>query len=360
MTKPSPPTQRKDFEIAIICALKSEADAVEALFDKFWDEDGKTYKKAPGDPNAYTTGVIGSHNVVLAYMPGMGKGSAASLASSFRSSFEGIKLALVIGICGGVPYGTDDEKEILLGDVIISDGLIEYDFGRRLPNKFMRKDTLRDSLGRPNTEIRAILAKLKGYRGRMRLKENTSHYLAHVQQNLGAEKARYPGADADKLFEPTYRHKHHDLLVCGLCAKCKKKEDEVCQTALDSLCSELKCNENKLVPRHRLLKAKESTAAQKPVIHYGLIASGDTVIKSGEDRDTIAARENIIAFEMEGAGVWDNLPCVVIKGVCDYADSHKNKEWQGYAAAAAAACMKAFLKEWVSADKSPAAATNST
>ena len=71
----------------------------------------------------------------------------------------------------------------------------------------------------------------------------------------------------------------------------------------------------------------------------------------------IATRDNIIAFEMEGAGVWDNLPYVVIKGVCDYIDSHKNKEWQVYAAATAAACMKAFLKKWVSTDKS--LATNS-
>jgi nucleoside phosphorylase len=358
MTTPPPPSQRKDFEIAIICALRSEADAVEALFDIFWDDDGKIYGKASGDPNAYTIGVIGSHNVVLAYMPGMGKGSAASVTSSFRSSFEGIKLALVVGICGGVPHGTDDEKEILLGDVVISDGLIQHDFGRQLSNNFIRKDTLQESLGRPNTEIRAILAKLKGYRGRMRLKDNTSHYLTHAQQNLGVEKTRYPGVNADKLFKPTYRHKHHNLLACTLCTKCEKKEDEVCLAALDSSCSELKCNENNLVPRQRLLRAKETSAAPKPIIHYGLIASGDTVMKSGEDRDIIATRDNIIAFEMEGAGVWDNLPCVIIKGVCDYADGHKNKEWQCYAAATAAACMKAFLKEWVSADKS-LTATNS-
>jgi len=83
-------------------------------------KDGYVFGKAPGDTNTYTTGLIGRHNVVLAWIPGMGKGSAASVASSFRSSFEGIKLALVVGICGGVPNGTDDEKEILLGDVIIS------------------------------------------------------------------------------------------------------------------------------------------------------------------------------------------------------------------------------------------------
>jgi nucleoside phosphorylase len=94
-------------------------------------------------------------------MLSMCKGNAASVASSFRSSFEGIKLALIVGICGGVPYRTDEEKEILLSDVVISDGLIQYDFGRQLQNKFVRKDTLQDSLGRLNTEIRAFLAKLK-------------------------------------------------------------------------------------------------------------------------------------------------------------------------------------------------------
>lgn len=46
------------------------------------------------------------------------------------------------------------------------------------------------------------------------------------------------------------------------------------------------------------------------MIHYGLIASGDTVMKSGEHRDTIAANDNVIAFEMEGAGVWEIFPCL--------------------------------------------------
>ena len=66
-------------------------------------------------------------------------------------------------------------------------------------------------------------------------------------------------------------------------------------------------------------------------------------MKSAQHRDKIAGTEQVIGFEMEGAGVWDHFPTVVIKGVCDYADSHKNKRWQRYAAATAAACMKAFL-----------------
>jgi nucleoside phosphorylase len=70
-------------------------------------------------------------------------------------------------------------------------------------------------------------------------------------------------------------------------------------------------------------------------------------MKSGEGRDRIAAAEGVIAFEMEGAGVWDNFPCIIIKGACNYADSHKSKVWQRYAAATAAACAKAFLGFWI-------------
>jgi nucleoside phosphorylase len=83
-----------------------------------------------------------------------------------------------------------------------------------------------------------------------------------------------------------------------------------------------------------------------PAVHFGLMASGNSVMKSGEDRDRIAAQEDVIAFEMEGAGVWDSFPCIVIKGACDYSDSHKSKDWQQYAAAVAAACTKAFLSFW--------------
>ncbi|KAK4118134.1 hypothetical protein N657DRAFT_535568, partial [Parathielavia appendiculata] len=156
------PATRADFEIAVICALPIEADAVHALFNRHWDDDGPPYDKAPGDPNAYSTGAIGRYNVVLAHMPGMGKASAAAVAASCRASFPSIKLALIVGVCGVVPFrpGSSGTAETVLGDVIVSDGVVQYDLGRRLPGQFVQKDTLLDTLGRPNTEIRALLAKL--------------------------------------------------------------------------------------------------------------------------------------------------------------------------------------------------------
>ncbi|KAN0066704.1 hypothetical protein V8E54_015174 [Elaphomyces granulatus] len=324
------PRTRDEFKIAIICALPLEASVVSALFDKRWDD--QRFGKAPRDSNTYSTGAIGHHNIVLVHMPNMGKVAAATAAACLRASFPEIQLALVVGICGGAPYGNQD---ILLGDVIISKGLVQYDLWRKFPNNIsMRKDTLRDNLPRPSPEIRAALAK---YLGRSLLDEKTSGYL-RVLRHGGL--VTYPGVAEDKLFKSTYRHKHHTPLECAICAK-DDGGDDVCSTAVGLSCEQIKCDEQELVLRGR------QSQPYNPAVHFGIIASGDTMIKSGKDRDNIATRDGVIAFEMEGAGIWENFPgCLVIKGVSDYADGHKSKIWQNYAAATAAAVMKGFLENW--------------
>lgn len=98
------PTTREEFDIAIICALPHEANPVKALFDEIYDDRGEVLGKLPGDANVYTNGKIDQHFVVLCYMPSMGKGSAAGVASNLRMSYPGIEIALVVGICGGVPF----------------------------------------------------------------------------------------------------------------------------------------------------------------------------------------------------------------------------------------------------------------
>jgi nucleoside phosphorylase len=67
------------------------------------------------------------------------------------------------------------------------------------------------------------------------------------------------------------------------------------------------------------------------------------MMKHGMTRDKIAHELGILCFEMEAAGLMDHFPCLVIRGICDYCDSHKNKQWQEYAAATAAAYAKKLL-----------------
>ena len=57
-------------------------------------------------------------------MPNMGMVATATTAACLRASFQGIQLALVVGICGAAPFGKQEGEDILLGDVVISEGLI--------------------------------------------------------------------------------------------------------------------------------------------------------------------------------------------------------------------------------------------
>ncbi|KAL2787921.1 nucleoside phosphorylase domain-containing protein [Aspergillus keveii] len=274
-----------DFRRAIICALTREFDAVEALFDEHYDVPAQKHHK---DPNFYRTGRIGSEYVVLTCLAEMGKGSAASAASTLQVSFPNINLALVVGICGGVPFPTED-TELIMGDVIISHQVVKFDFGRQYPDRFEQKGSVVDILDRSNQDVRCFLSGFQTRREKQRFQDMHVKYLRQL------EEWRYPGVEHDRLCPSSTRHAD--------------------------------------------ISGHPSTSC-----HLGPIASGDTVMKSAEHRDQLARTFGIVGFEMEGAGVCNSLSCLIIKGACDYADSHKNKVWQDYAAASAAACAKALLE----------------
>lgn len=355
------PKRRSDFEFAIICALRLEFDAVCLLIDDFWGEEGDPYGKVGGDPNLYTTGRIGKCNVVLVLLPNMGKASAASAAASLRSSYPRVSLALLVGICGAVPFPGPERDPIVLGDVIISNLVVQYDLGRALPDRFVRKDTTHDSLGRPNKIIRNILARLDTDNDREHVEKRAGSFLKALQAKSGEKAKRkrrgrhtsynYPGAANDLLFPAWCRHKHAPGSRCRTCEDCHGNADPACDESLTLSCKELQCDTSCVIRREHLeAHSNDPNAESDPEGVYffiGPIGSGDSVIRSGEHRDQIAKETGVIAFEMEGAGVWDEVPCIVIKGVCDYADSHKNKEWQNYAAATAASVAKAIMERCI-------------
>jgi nucleoside phosphorylase len=92
-----------------------------------------------------------------------------------------------------------------------------------------------------------------------------------------------------------------------------------------------------------ILRPERTEDEDNPVIHYGLIASANQLIKDALVRDRLATEKDVLCFEMEAAGLIDHFPCLVIRGICDYSDSHKNKDWQGYAVMAAAVYAKDLL-----------------
>ncbi len=152
-------------------------------------------------------------------------------------------------------------------------------------------------------------------------------------------------------FPASYQHKHRPPTQCLTCTNPYKS----CEHSRQIHCDSLGCSNANLVKRKRLEAAREDAQdgkiCQAPVLLVGRIGSGDSVMKSAKDRDQIAATHGLVAFEMEGAGIWDEIPCIIIKSICDYADSHKNKQWQDYAAATAASAMKAVLELYPRTDR---------
>ncbi|KAH7031567.1 nucleoside phosphorylase domain-containing protein [Microdochium trichocladiopsis] len=340
---PDGPSRRGVFSIAIICALPLEYDAVSLLFDESWDEQDGGYGRAAGDTNTYSFGRVGRHNVVLVLLPNMGSSVAAGSAASLRSSFPSLSLALLVGVCGGVPGTGADER--LLGDVVISK-IVYHDISKQYPASLVLRDTVEDALGRPKKEIRNLVTIFETEAGEEQLQTKAGSHLQELQARAVRLNRRtnyhYPGVDEDKLFAADYRHGHHEPQLCVIC---NEGPQGSCRTAAQASCTELGCDERRLVPRTRIEMRRRMAPEdqQRPRVIIGSISSGNIVMKSGEHRDQIAQERGVVAFEMEGAGVWDEVPCIVVKGICDYADSHKNKVWQPFAAAAAAAVTKAVL-----------------
>lgn len=293
----------EDYTVGWISALSIElAAAVEML-----DEEHQSLPHL-SDSNIYTLGRIGKHNVVIACLPAgqMGTNSAATVAIQMKLRFTSMKFGLMVGIGGGVP---SKESDIRLGDVVVSQpymqhgGVVQYDFGKTgVEGHFTRTG----SLNTPPTVLLSALAKLRSdyERGIVKLQKHLSFFAR-------LPKFAYQGADFDVLYNASYNHVGEE--ACNECSK-----EEVVRR----------------VPR-------ENT---EPSLHFGLIASGNQVMKDGVTRDRLRTElGGILCFEMEAAGLMNSFPCLVIRGICDYADSHKHSEWQAYAAATAAACAKELL-----------------
>jgi nucleoside phosphorylase len=295
----------EDYTVGWICALSVELAASSAMLDE-------THSSLPvhtNDHNTYILGRIGNHNIAMACLPlGVaGTTSAAIVASQMTSAFRSLRFLLLVGIGGGVPH--PGGSDIRLGDVVVSQpvgisgGVIQFDFGKTLQNGTFERTGM---LNKPSGQLLRALSKVQS--DYLLDKGKLSDYLSILRKFSHFVQ---PGEAEDLLFQPDYHH-------IG--------PDNPCWW----------CDRNKLASR----PPRISTV---PKVHYGLIASSNQVMRDGETRDRLANKFGIICFETEAAGLMDNFPCLVIRGVSDYSDTHKNDLWQPYAAATASAFAKEIL-----------------
>ncbi|KAL3602818.1 hypothetical protein FPOAC2_07131 [Fusarium poae] len=301
------------YTIGWICAIRAELVAAQELLDEELMEPVPTPEN---DNNNYTLGKIGEHHVVIAGLPRgqYGVTSAANAARDMVRTFPNIRIGFMVGIGGGIPTHHD----IRLGDVVIgapaycSGGLIQYDFGKTIQDKGIN---LMGSLNQPPISVLTAITKLSAYHVRKghNLTQSVEDVLSK-NPNLVDEGFQRPHDNTDKLYESTFIHPR-----------------------AGAKCSDV-CPDSNLKPRDPRTKGQG-----KPKIHYGLIASNNQLIEDAITRDELAESEHVLCFEMEAAGLANHFPCVVIRGICDYSDSHRGREWQGYAALVAATYAKQLL-----------------
>jgi nucleoside phosphorylase len=297
------------YTVGWICDHENRVSA-QAMLD---EEHGRPQTGDPSDNNSYLLGKIGQHNLVIACLPVGVRGisPAAIVASKMLSSFQKIRIGLLVGTGGGIP---SDDFDIRLGDVAVSipdrtfGGVVQFDMGKATPSVFVRTG----SLNKPPTALLTAIGHLDAthtLRG-----SRIPEYLAQMLDKYPRLAATYvyQGRDNDRLFKADYPHQDERDRSCK---KCRRKG---------------------------ILRLVRDT---DPVIHYGTIASSNKIVEDSSIRDQLRDEFGAICAETEAAGIMDNFPCVVIRGICNYVDSHRKgaERWRQYASVTAAAFAKELL-----------------
>ncbi|RDW91675.1 hypothetical protein BP5796_02840 [Coleophoma crateriformis] len=271
------------YTVGIIYVKSLEMRAISVMLD----EKHQPVALRIGDDNEYTLGRI-------------------------ESIMLNVHMGLLVGIGGGVP-GLP-EHDVRLGDVVVGapdngPAVIQYDLGKQYPD---------------GVHVERMLNKPPGLLLKVVDKVDTEYHTAgeneptfftrHMQRFAQVPRMRdmykHPSVP-DRLFKSDYNH----------------------ETAADCATHDAS---------HQVERPYRNPTEIR--VHYSAILSGDLVMKSAVHRDQLSAKfHGALCFEMEAAGVMDTFPCLVVRGICDYSDSHKSKEWHEYAAAAAASYMRELL-----------------
>jgi ankyrin repeat domain-containing protein 50 len=283
-----------DYAVGWICTLPIEVAAAKAAFDCIHDSPPPDHKLDEDDGgNNYIFGILKGHNVIVAYSDSgaYGNASVAGVAARLRASFPSIQSTLIVGIAGGVPNTSEDVR---LGDVVVSKstgglpGVVQYD-----ANWALAQDESTTQAKVPDQPTSSLLTAMgKAETAAIFNDSKMARYISEIVRRDPATFAR-PGPEQDRSPDGVQARKLRD--------------------------------------------------PPRSVVHYGLIASSPQLIRDGAARDKLAHGQGILCVDTETAGLKDAAQYLVIRGICDYLDSHSSEVWHAYAAVVAAAYAKEVL-----------------
>jgi nucleoside phosphorylase len=306
----------EDFKIGWLSALPVELAAAIAVLDQKYLEVPLGMKRS----NLYTLGRIGRHKIVIACVPDSlsSKMSTAAVAYEVRRMFPCIRFWLMVGTGGNVPQNETALRvsHVRIGDVVISDlnmqdrGVTQYDLGKTdSSGRYVKIGSLK----KPPAVLLDALLKLQAYdlegprRGWVHLGSGYSDSLRRFDELWWTAPALLRASNF--RFDPI----HGSIFKHFLTPKSTWKE---------------------VALKYHL-----------PRIHFGRIASVNHALIERAPRERLSFEfGDIHCFDTEAFGLIAEFPCLIIRGIHDYAVSHILSNDQPYAAAAAAVCAKKYLK----------------
>ncbi|XP_076257616.1 uncharacterized protein LOC143194790 isoform X1 [Rhynchophorus ferrugineus] len=322
--------------IAIITAQYCEKLAVDAMIENREtfvryttvgpSSPTSNYGKARfGESNVYTLGNIGAHRVVCTKLPTVGHTREAMTAAGntttrLLGTFQKVDYVFLVGVGGGVPHYTDYNKHVRLGDVVvssptrnksiylycenahISDKGYQFEIKNYSPNNYCLQDISSQLKMSADQDVSVIPPWIKY------LREGLDKLSTQREPDFHA-----PSADTDKLYMSIG---DRDLI-------------EVAHP----------------LPQDGSVKRQEGC----PRIHLGTVAAGRQIVKDDRLRQQFATQVGALAFDCEFDSVIESIlgnckdSFVCIRGISDYKDGTRRKEWQPYASLAAASVMKSII-----------------
>lgn len=285
-----------DIKIGIITALPKECAAMKMMMHEveecFFDDKGAGHRFFVGKLKSAN----GKKHRVALGLCGMGNNRAAIRATNMLNHFKSIDSIIMTGIAGGIPSFQIDGKQVRLGDIVVSDGVTQYDFVKET----LESINVRSNSAKPSAQLLEAVDVMRTYEY-----ENVYPWHEYLDEFSSKPPFTKPAADTDKLY---------DL------------EDKICEHPCDS------------------------TRTEYPKVFMGGVASANNLLKNPQKRNMLKESYDVLAVEMEASGIadatWNHATgYLVIRGICDYCDKHKNDVWQEYAALVAAAYTRSLIEE---------------
>ena len=309
---------RTDYKIGWICTRRPELLAARLMLD---DTHEPPEIDLTEDRNEYIFGTVEGHRVVIACLP-LNERREVPTESMFRT-FCNIEFVLLVGIGSGVPPNpspTDALEDIRLGDVVIGRAQngngplvslnLEYGSHPEIDWEPSEKLPFLETAFRPKWDLLLALDTIDSDHDQTQIQ-----VVKHVARLKTHSQFVRPSIESDRLFRPEYEHVGDSNSRC------------------------LSCDRSELIRR-------TPRTTRNFVSHQGLIASGTRFVPNGRMRQEIQqADDRILCIETEAARLNIVLPCLVIRGIADYADTHSNDEWNFYAAGTAATLARECLRQ---------------